>query len=310
MLVFMFPGQSSCSETMLSRALSLGPSSSEVLACASEVLGEDLGARFADGVRPACNRDVQLSVFIVNHMHMVALHHAGLRASLSLGLSLGEYNHLVHIGAIAFEDALRVVATRGEIYDRGPRGMMVAVAGVESSEIEAVLAGRPEVWISNYNAPTQCVIAGGAQAVRSAAKVLEDEHYAMTFVIERAVPMHCKRFEPAGVALRPALQAAGWVQPVRGYFPNVRGRPSPQSTADSVVESLCAHVSGPVQWSRSMDWIAEHHRGAMLIEVGPGRVLYDLTRRGWPVLSRARTDDGTQPGRHLETLTRRLWDDS
>ena len=77
-------------------------------------------------------------------------------------------------------------------------------------------------------------------------------------------------------------------------------------TAGSVVESLHAHVFRAVQWSRSMSWIAEHHPEAVLIEVGPGRVLYDLARRGWPQLSRARTDGGKEPRMQLETLVRTL----
>lgn len=311
MRLFMFPGQSSCSETMLQRALALGPSGMDVLRLASDVLGEDLVSRLGSehGVRPENNRDVQLSVFLANHVHMVALQSAGVDATLSLGLSLGEYNHLVHIGAIAFADALRLVATRGEAYDRGPRGMMVAVVGVDVGVIETVLRSvGGDAAISNFNGPTQHVIAGSYGSVEAAVAMLEEEHYAMSFVIERHVPMHSPRFEPAVDAFMPALRTAPWTPLTTRYFPNVEGRPRPESTAFDIVALLRAHVFRPVQWERSMDWICTHCPLATLIEVGPGRVLSDLARRGWSELTCVRTDQGDDPRAHLEALAGRLRD--
>lgn len=311
MRLFMFPGQSSCSEAMLQRALALGPSGRDVLRLAGDVLGEDLASRLGSehGVHPENNRDVQLAVFLTNHIHMVALQSAGVDASLSLGLSLGEYNHLVHIGAIGFEDAVRLVAARGDAYDRGPRGMMVAIIGVGVAAIESVLRSvGGDVAISNFNGPTQHVIAGSYAAVEAAVEQLEDEHYAMSFVIERHVPMHSPLFEPAVDAFLPALRTAPWTPLTTRYFPNVEGRPRPESTAFDIVAALRAHVFRPVQWERSMDWVCIHRPLATLVEVGPGHVLTDLARRGWPELTRAKTDDLDDPRAHFDALVGRLRD--
>ena len=209
MRVFMFPGQSSLDASMVRRALAFGTWAAEVLGEASEILGEDLGRRFAgpEGVQPENNRDVQLSVFLTNHLHMLALQDADVDGALSLGLSLGEYNHLVHVGALAFTDALRLVSARGEAYDAGPRGMMAAIVGPDTEVVDAV-ARAHGVAISNYNGPTQHVIAGPVPGVAAASAVLEDEHYAMSLVIEAAVPMHSPTFAPVATAFEPALRAA------------------------------------------------------------------------------------------------------
>jgi hypothetical protein len=100
-LVFMFPGQSSRDPGMLDRIVALRPANRDVLAEASETLSYDLRAATAF----ATNRDVQLAVFVANHMLLQTLDAAGITAELSLGLSLGEYNHLVHIGCLPFADA-------------------------------------------------------------------------------------------------------------------------------------------------------------------------------------------------------------
>ena len=86
----------------------------------------------------------------------------------SIGLSLGEYNHLLHIGALAFEDALRLVAARGAAYDQGPLGAMAAVFPVdEAAVLDAIerLAPVGIVEIANFNSPSQFVLAGDRAAV-------------------------------------------------------------------------------------------------------------------------------------------------
>lgn len=306
----MFPGQSSCTPSMLRRALALSETGSVALDVACEVLGEDLRARFAGptGVRPQNNRDVQLSVFLTSHLHLLALAERGIEAELSLGLSLGEYNHLVHRGALPFEDAVALVAARGDAYDRGPRGMMAAVVGVERDVVEVAIAGQNGVEISNFNGPTQHVIAGPSVGVEAVSQRLEEEHYAVAVVIEPHVPMHVSLFEPAAAAFAPALDRVRWAASTEGYFPNVDGEPRPSADPVAIAESLRAHVHRPVQWARSMDWIAARHPEATLVEVGPGGVLCGLARRGWSQLRREQTDDEAAPREHIEALVRRLSD--
>ena len=128
-LVFMFPGQSSRYPGMLDKLAHLHPRAAEVLGLASDTLSRDLRSHYSEDNAAAFERnvDVQLGVFVANHMMLSALQAEGVDAELSLGLSLGEYNHLTHIGALDFVDALRVVKARGEAYDAGPRGQMASV---------------------------------------------------------------------------------------------------------------------------------------------------------------------------------------
>src|SRR5690606_9285414 len=107
-LVLLFPGQSSRDGDMVARALRMAPSAARrVLEEASDVLSRDLIAHYKGDPRAqfATNRDVQIGVFVTNHVHLEALRERGIEAPVSLGLSLGEYNHLVHIGAFSFADA-------------------------------------------------------------------------------------------------------------------------------------------------------------------------------------------------------------
>lgn len=292
----MFPGQSSKHPEMLQRIAAVAPALVEPLVeQASTVLGRDLRARYAPGNESAfaTNQDVQVGVFLANHLHLVVLRDAVADAPISLGLSLGEYNHLVHIGALSFEEGLRLVDARGAAYDAGPDGVMAAVFPIELEMLEEVLVRAREhgfVEVANLNSPTQHVVAGERAAVDAALALLEDEHYVQGRVIERRIPMHTARFAPVAAALRPALERAAWQMPSRPYFPNVRGafveRPSPSE----IVGLLAEHVHCPVLWRKSIELVTERWPDAVFIEVGPRTVLTDLLQRSWCKNARVATD--------------------
>ncbi len=309
MRVFMFPGQSSISESMSRRAAELG-TWDELEQEASAVVGETWARRFfeSEAFEAQSNRDVQLGVFLTNHLQWLALQRFGCSAEWSLGLSLGEFNHLVDIGALSFVDALRLVDERGKLYDEGPEGVMVAVNGVDGVTVDAVLtADASGVCISNYNGPTQHVIAGKRPDVERVVQVLEDEHFAMTREIESRIPMHCPLFEPVAHRFAEVVRNVAWQPPCKPYFPNVVGAPILAPTADDFIRSLVAHVHRPVQWQRSITWIAQNVESPTLVEVGPGRVLSNLARRGWPDIE-CHHMDGEPPRSHFESTAVKVRD--
>src|SRR5436305_5074215 len=105
---------------------------------ASDVLGRDLVKHYDPGNAGmfSHNRDVQTSVFLACYIYSQWLAAEGFHSAASLGLSLGEYNHLVESGALSFQDALRILEARGSAYENGPRGLMVSVfpCGIELVE--------------------------------------------------------------------------------------------------------------------------------------------------------------------------------
>src|SRR5262249_34238579 len=118
--ILLFPGQSSRDPAMLERVIDSWAPAAGLVAEASAILGRDLRALYhpsRGAAQFAGNRAVQVGVFLCSHLHLEALRARGLETELSLGLSLGEYNHLVHIGALSFADALRLVDARGAAFD-------------------------------------------------------------------------------------------------------------------------------------------------------------------------------------------------
>lgn len=312
-LVFMFPGQSSRYPGMLDKLAHLHPRAAEVLGLASDVLGRDLRSHYSED-NPAAfehNVDVQIGVFVANHMMLSALQAQGVDAELSLGLSLGEYNHLTHIGALDFSDALRLVKARGEAYDAGPRGIMASVQPLDLESLEQVVEtvraqGHGVLEIVNLNSPRQHVLSGEQAAVEAAVVLLEDEHYVVPTIIERQVPMHSSLFASVGEALRPHLRRARFRPTRRPYLPNRRGEPVPHASPEDFVALLADHVHTPVLWRRSIDHLLASHPDAVLVEVGPRQVLFNLLDRKWVNRPRFCTDSREDAAAHLNGVIEAL----
>lgn len=307
-VVFMFPGQSSRSLRMFRRARELAPQiAPEILERASDVLGRDV-EEICDPGRPdpfATNLDVQIGVFVANHIHAASLEESGLRPALSLGLSLGEYNHLVQIGALGFDDALRVIDARGRAYDRGPAGAMVAVFPLPVDELAPLLlraSRHGDLAISNHNSPIQHCVGGERAAVDVLIELVEEETFARATVIEERIPMHTPRFRPVAESFREVLAGAPWRRARAAYLPNVTGDLVPDPRAHEIASLLERHVFQPVRWRRSIETVLALLPDAVFVEAGPGRILAGLLRRSWVEAPRHTTHDGEAFAATLETL--------
>ena len=304
--LFLFPGQSSVSPEAISRARASHPAAEDLTGRVRAVLGDARAAEYLDpcGAILRSNRDIQIVVFLATQMYLAALKAERVNAASSLGLSLGEYSHLVDIGALDFDDALRLVDERGRCYDESPPGIMATVLAVDRATVESVVAearARGPIVISNINTPTQHVLAGDEDAVTAAATVLEDDHAAHIAIIERRVPMHSPLMAPVADAFAPALARAPWKTSTKPYLPNVTASPIERPQPSDFIGHLTRHVSEPVLWQQSIEHVTAAHAGACLVEVGPGGVLHNMIGRAWKKVRSIRVDapDGGDPCAHF-----------
>jgi [acyl-carrier-protein] S-malonyltransferase len=312
-LVFMFPGQTTRYPEMIEKIVAADRESRTVLDQASQVLGRDLAAHYRPGNSAifACNRDVQIGVFLANHLHLGLLERAGVRAAWSLGLSLGEYNHLVHIGALPFADALRLIEQRGRLYDDGPPGMMVSLFPVEAAFVDRViddLGLRQRCAIGLYNSPRQQVLSGERDAIEKVVTALDAEILLDAVEIEPRIPMHAPAFKPVATKFRSVLSRVPFEPPALPYVPNCCGAVMEGIAPDQLRDYLTAHVCEPVRWQASIEAVTARVPSPWFIEVGPGGVLCNLFGRGWVLGRRAHTDAAEDWPRHFHDLTASLRD--
>src|SRR4051794_40098076 len=117
-------------------------------------------------------RNAQLATFTLSLVVLDAVERVGIAPAICAGHSLGEYTALVATGALSFEDGVRVVAERGDAMQAAAEdspGTMAAVLGLDDKQADqACRRADGDVWVANYNAPGQVVIAGSEDCVARA----------------------------------------------------------------------------------------------------------------------------------------------
>ena len=211
---------------------------------------------------------------------MAVLDAEGVQPDMAAGHSLGEYSALAAVGALSFEDGLRVVRRRGELMseagDRRP-GTMAAVLGADIAHIESVCEeisteGEGVVQLANYNAPGQIVISGDVDAVERATGAIDGR--AMPLPVSGA--FHSPLMEYAREGLAEVLNTVTLQRPRCPVYPNVTAEPT--TDPDEIRQRLTEQLRSPVRWAPTLRRM--HEEGATrFVEVGTGQVLQGLVRR-------------------------------
>jgi [acyl-carrier-protein] S-malonyltransferase len=229
-----------------------------------------------------------------------------LRPAYMAGLSLGEYTALYAADRIDFQDALRLVALRGEAMQRAatavPSGM-VAVLGLDEPRANDLCAKAAEGQVlvpANFNAPGQVVLSGHAEACRRAEAMAAEFGASGAMTLKVAGAFHSPLMAPAAEQLAQALRGVSF-RPPRGRpaaaDPSAPAGPSdgqefagggtsvvanvdalPYDNNGSVQGKLLAQLTQSVRWQQSMEWLRA--QGVeRFYEIGPGRVLAGLLKR-------------------------------
>ena len=280
MLAFTFPGQGSQRPGM-GRPWK-DHESWELVDEASEVAGRDVGALLcdADADELLDTRNAQLTTFVSSLVVLDASERLGLEPSFCAGHSLGEYTALTATGALGFDDGVRLVAARAAaMHDAGLErpGTMAAVLGLDDDYVDvACRRADSDVWVANYNAPGQVVIAGSPAGVESASNHAKELGAKRVMGLQVSGAFHTPFMTAARDRLREALAAA---LPRDTDVPVVANVDAIAHNEGSVWASLLsAQLSSPVRWKQSLLTLS----GAGVTdfaELGPGGVLTGMAKR-------------------------------
>ena len=305
MLALLFPGQGSQEVGMGRDVAQASASAREIFERADAVLGLPLSRIcFEDsGEDELLRTEIQQpAILTVSVALLRALEEAGaLEPACVAGHSLGEYTALVASGALAFEDAVRIVHARGRFMQEAVpegQGAMAAVIGCAPDVVEQACAvartqiGRV-VAPANYNGPQQTVISGDATAVELACARARQEGAKRTVPLPVSAPFHCALMAPAAEKLAPELSRVHFDDPRPPVITNVEARTNAEGAR--IPQLLHAQVTEPVRFT---EMIREMTRQGVtrVLEIGPGRVLTGLVRRIEPALERANLDGASELG--------------
>lgn len=205
----------------------------------------------------------------------------GIEPRIVAGLSLGEYSALVAAGALEFEDALRLVAKRGQFMEEAApagSGKMVAVMNTEVRLIEELCQKASSVGVvtpANYNTPEQIVIGGEVEAVNTAVELLKEVGVKLLIPLKVSGPFHTALLKPASEKLAVELDKATF-NPFK--LPLVGNTEATIMEDGRVKELLARQVMEPVRFYDSIAKIQEFGVDEV-IEIGPGKVLSGFIKK-------------------------------
>lgn len=283
MLAFTFPGQGSRPPAMGSPWVE--HPSWELVDEASDVAGRDVARLLlsAEGDELQGSRNTVLATFVASLVVLDAVERVGLVPAICAGHGVGEYTALTATGALSFPDGVRVVTALGDALQEAAHerpGTMAAVLGLDDEDADvACRRADGEVWIANFNAPGQVVVAGTAESVGAATDAARELGAKRVRPLGVTGALHTPLMISARDQVRKAVDEAGLRDPDVGVVANVDARP--HVAADEWGSLLSAQLCSPVRWRQSVQRMADDGVSTFL-ELGGGGALTGFARRNAP----------------------------
>ncbi|WP_037842948.1 type I polyketide synthase, partial [Streptomyces sp. NRRL WC-3549] len=200
----------------------------------------------------------------------------GVRPNVLIGHSIGEVVAAAVAGLFSLPDAVTLVAARARLMQavRTPGGMAAVSASAE--DVEPLLAGHPDLSLAAVNAPDQCVVSGGVDALDEVTGLLK-ERGARVDRLAVSHAFHSPLMAETYDDFRAALDGITFHEPTISLISNVTGRLA-RFREIGTVDYWVRHIGEPVRFLDGIRSVAQRGRHA-LIEIGPQAALTALARR-------------------------------
>ena len=277
---FLFAGQGAQKLGMASDLYAAYPVVKETFDTASRILGYDL-RELIDSNEEKLNqtRYTQPAILTTSVAIYRLLAENGITPDIVAGLSLGEYSALVAAGALSFEDAVALVAKRGEFMETAaPAGSGKMVAVMNTDLIEEICQQASEKGVvtpANYNTPAQIVIGGEVAAVDYAVELLQEAGAKRLIPLNVSGPFHTALLESASQKLATELEKISFND---FDLPLVGNTEATIMKSEDVKALLARQVKEPVRFYDSIATIQDFGVDEV-IEIGPGKVLSGFLKK-------------------------------
>ena len=279
---FLFAGQGAQKLGMARDLYDQYPIVKETYDQASRVLGYDLRDLIdQDEEKLNQTRYTQPAILTTSVAIYRLLVEKGLQPDMVAGLSLGEYSALVAAGSLDFEDAVALIAKRGQFMETAApagTGKMVAVMNTDVALIEEVCekaSDKGYVKPANYNTPAQIVIGGDVAAVDAAVDYLKEAGAKRLIPLNVSGPFHTALLQPASEKLALELETVDFQE---FQVPLVGNTEAKVMEKEQIKSLLARQVMEPVRFYESIDTMKELGL-TKVIEIGPGKVLSGFLKK-------------------------------
>ena len=278
MKAYVFPGQGAQFTGMGKDLYDNFEEARELFHKANEILGFDISKIMFEGTAEELKETkvTQPAVFL-HSVILAKIMGDDFAPDMVAGHSLGELSALTAIGALSFEDGLKIVSERALAMQAAcelQSSTMAAILGLEDEIVEKACKNTKGVVVpANYNCPGQLVISGEIPAVEAACATLKEKGAKRALILPVGGAFHSPLMEPARERLAKAIDATEFEKPDCPIYQNVTNLGT--TATDDIITNLIYQLTAPVKWTQSIQEMIKD--GATeFIEVGPGKALQGM----------------------------------
>lgn len=319
-IAFLFPGQGSQAVGMGADIFEASNAARRVFEAADEALGFSLSSLCFSGPDETLRETInaQPAIVTVSLALLAALQEAlssssgdatprdsssqavyswtsPLTPSFTAGHSVGEYAALVTSGALAMQDAIKLVRERGRLMHHEGTvcpGSMAAIIGMDEEPLQDVCRdstaqasagldanahiGQGKVAVANYNAPGQIVISGEQSALNVAMEMAKARGAKRVIPLAVSGAFHSPVMQPAAAGLAEAIATTTVHDATIPVIGNITA--TPLTSTQDIRHELAQQIASPVQWIRTIAYLADAGV-TTFIEIGPGQALTGMVKR-------------------------------
>lgn len=197
----------------------------------------------------------------------------GIKPSVLIGHSIGEYVAAVLAETFALENALALLAERAKLMQSLPAGSMLAVR-LDGHTVADMLPA--EVSLAAYNSPKLCTVSGLTEVLKSFQKELETKNVASR-LLATSHAFHSAMMEPILPKFTEFARSTPWSAPKIPWISTCTGT---WMTAKDLADPAywARQLRNAVRFSDAIELVLKDAPG-LLLEVGPGRALSQIAQQ-------------------------------
>ena len=215
----------------------------------------------------------QPALFTIEYSLAMLWESWGIKPSAMVGHSIGEYVAACLAKVFSLEDALSLVAARGQLMQELPPGSMVAVQ-LSEEEIKQYLDDFLSVAV--INSPGLCVISGETSAIGELERRLSSDGIQLSR-LHTSHAFHSKMMEPILGEFTEKIKIVHLNPPQIPFLSNVSGT---WITSEEAVDRdyWAKHIRQTVRFSDCLRELS-NEPNRIFLEVGPGNTLNSLAKQ-------------------------------
>ena len=222
-------------------------------------------------------------IFSVSYCYGIeAINNLGKPAAL-IGHSLGEYTALCLSGYLDYKDALKVIAVRGEERHKAVENSNTTMAAVLTGDLETTIEEIEklnnqgiQIWISNFNDPSQIVISS----------YIDDMNYLKSnpkaLGAKRVIPLEVAgafHTEIVSSAKKPLEDTLNSIDISEGKIPVYMNVDAKKVEVSTLKENLVNQIDNSVLFNQQIEFVNNDIDPDLWCHIGPGNVTAGMVRK-------------------------------